>query len=183
MPVMECQSNGKPGFKFGESGTCYTYTAGDDTSKEAARTKAVDQGKAIEANKSATFDIVKTDNNNNLAFGWAYVAITKEGEQVYDHSGEFVSDVDSLEMAAYAFNLAYRKSGEIHIGDAKGYLVESLMVTKEKLAKLGLPEDALPQGLWVGFHFPDDEVFAKVREGRYKMFSIQGTALKEEVID
>lgn len=50
MPVKECQSDGKPGFKYGDTGKCYTYTEGDDESKERAREKAKRQGRAIEAN-------------------------------------------------------------------------------------------------------------------------------------
>jgi hypothetical protein len=37
---MPCRSNGKPGYKWGESGKCYTYTPGNKQSREAARKKA-----------------------------------------------------------------------------------------------------------------------------------------------
>ncbi len=178
MPVMTCSADGKSGYKWGDQGKCYTYTAGDEQSRTAAENKAKLQGRAIEANK-IKFDVVKVDESNNTAFGWAYVAVTKKGEQVFDASGEYITDIDALEAAAYAFNIAYRKSGELHRGDAKGYLIDSFMVTKEKLRMLGLPEDSLPQGLWVGFYFPDDEVFEKIQSGKYKMFSIQGKAVKE----
>jgi|GEM_PF-5341882 len=43
MPVMTCIKNGKAGYKWGESGKCYTG--------EGARLKARDQGKAIKAKK------------------------------------------------------------------------------------------------------------------------------------
>lgn len=49
MPVKRCQSGGKPGFKFGDSGTCYTYTAGNTKSRQSARKKAVAQERAIRA--------------------------------------------------------------------------------------------------------------------------------------
>lgn len=48
MPVKECQEEGKPGFKYGDSGKCYTYTEGDEASKKAAQRKAHIQGYAIE---------------------------------------------------------------------------------------------------------------------------------------
>lgn len=51
MPIMRCQKNGKPGFKWGERGTCYTYTPGDKAGRERAREKALVQGRAIEASK------------------------------------------------------------------------------------------------------------------------------------
>jgi len=47
MPVRPCTEDGKPGFKYGESGKCYTYTPGNTASKAAARLKAEAQGAAI----------------------------------------------------------------------------------------------------------------------------------------
>lgn len=43
MPIMRCQKNGKSGFKYGESGACYTGPG--------AREKAKKQGQAIEISK------------------------------------------------------------------------------------------------------------------------------------
>lgn len=52
MPVQRCQKDGRPGFRWGKSGKCYTYTPGDARSKTAARLKAELQGKAIKARQS-----------------------------------------------------------------------------------------------------------------------------------
>ena len=52
MPIKPCQSGGNPGFKWGDSGKCYTYKSGDESSREAARQKALKQGQAIEASKA-----------------------------------------------------------------------------------------------------------------------------------
>jgi len=49
MPVQRCVKNGKPGYKWGESGTCYTYAPGDSQGREAARERAAEQGRAIKA--------------------------------------------------------------------------------------------------------------------------------------
>jgi len=51
MPVQRCYDNGKHGYKWGESGKCYTYTLGNEQSREDAKDKALTQGRAIEANK------------------------------------------------------------------------------------------------------------------------------------
>jgi hypothetical protein len=51
MPIKQCQSDGKPGFQWGESGKCYTYTPGDKASRERARQKALKQGRAVEASE------------------------------------------------------------------------------------------------------------------------------------
>lgn len=51
MPIKSCTLDGKPGFKYGDSGHCYTYTEGDESSKERAKEKADKQRKAIEYEK------------------------------------------------------------------------------------------------------------------------------------
>ena len=47
MPVQSCQRNGKPGFKWGKSGYCYTYKKEDEASRKRAIAKAAKQGRAI----------------------------------------------------------------------------------------------------------------------------------------
>lgn len=126
-------------------------------------------------------DIAKVDNDRQIVFGWAYVAVEKNGDRVVDHSGEFM-DVSTLEDAAYLFNLHFRKSGEMHEGDdIVGELIESVVFTPEKLEKLGLAHDALPLGWWVGFYIDDENIFGKIKSGQYQAFSIQGRGMKTDV--
>ena len=108
------------------------------------------------------------------------MAVGKQGDQVLDHQDHLI-DIEDLEEAAYLFALEFRTTGEMHVGDVQGHLIETFVVTPEKLEKMGLPKDSLPQGWWVGFHIPDASVYKKVKDGLYKMFSIQGTAVAEEV--
>jgi cation transport regulator ChaB len=124
--------------------------------------------------------VLKFDAERQYVFGWASVAFAKDGSQVEDLQGDLI-DLEDLEEAAYAFTLDFRETGVMHKGEAVGQLIESFMVTPDKLEAMGLPPDSLPQGLWVGFHVPDAEVFAKVRAGEFSMFSIQGNAIREEV--
>lgn len=124
--------------------------------------------------------VLKFDDERQYVFGWASVAFAKDGSQVEDLQGDLI-DLEDLEEAAYAFTLDFRETGVMHKGEAVGQLIESFMVTPDKLEAMGLPPDSLPQGLWVGFHVPDAEVFAKVRAGEFSMFSIQGNAIREEV--
>lgn len=49
MPVQACQTEGKPGFKWGEQGKCFLYERNDPESKERARARAAAQGQAIKA--------------------------------------------------------------------------------------------------------------------------------------
>jgi hypothetical protein len=47
MPVKECQSENKPGFKYGDSGKCYTYDPKNIGQKNNAKKSAILQGIAI----------------------------------------------------------------------------------------------------------------------------------------
>jgi hypothetical protein len=124
------------------------------------------------------YQISKINEEQNLVFGFAYVSIEKDGQQVVDHSDEII-DPEDLEKAAYLFNLVYRESGVMHKGDPVGYLVESLAITPDKLEAMGLEKDSLPQGWWLGFHIPDNDIFKRVKNRELSMFSIQGTATRE----
>lgn len=124
-------------------------------------------------------DITETDADKNLVFGWASIAVQKDGHQLSDLQGHSI-DIDDLEDAAYNFTIDYRKTGEMHRGDSLGEMVESFVVTPDKLDQMGLKPDALPLGWWVGFKVPP-QVFAKVKDGSYKMFSIQGKATLEAI--
>lgn len=123
-------------------------------------------------------EIVKLDTENRLVFGWANVSLSTDGDPVIDSHDDFILPED-LEFAAYLFNLEYRATGEMHVGESVGRLVESMFFSPEKLAKLGLPTNAVHTGWWVGFHVEDDAAWERVKNGTYKMFSIQGTALRE----
>jgi len=47
MPVKECTKDGKPGYKWGDKGFCYTYVLGNEKSRRAAIARAIAQGRAI----------------------------------------------------------------------------------------------------------------------------------------
>ena len=48
--------------------------------------------------------------------------------------------------------------------------------TKEQQACIGIPEGTVPEGWFITVKVTDPEVFAKVKDGTFKMFSIQGNA-------
>jgi len=48
MPIKACKKNGKPGFIWGNSSKCWTYTPGDKASMMAAKKACVRQAIAIE---------------------------------------------------------------------------------------------------------------------------------------
>lgn len=280
MPVMTCSEKGKPGYKYGSSGHCYTYTSGNEPSRKKAKRKAILQGTAIaqstgeklklskdEAKEMAVTEqkrwtkeeavqwltehnliadifeedgwdynywqipketrenfentsvefidgvhivyaiennriiilcvrfpkmhkpiikmdkiLVKSDEHNTI-FGWAYARETKEGKQVVDSSGEFTKaeNFEDLELATYAYNLAYRQADRQHDLEPKGYLIESIVFTKEKMEKMGIPEGIIPEAVWMGFYFPDDQDYEEIKKMDHPMFSLYGSVTKEFV--
>lgn len=51
MPVQAATKNGKPGYRYGDSGHVYTYEPGNERSRERARENAARQGRAIEMSR------------------------------------------------------------------------------------------------------------------------------------
>ena len=62
MPVKACSEDGKSGWKWGDTGKCYTYTAGDDSASGKAKQKAYLQGAAVTGGKM-------TENNQSFVEG------------------------------------------------------------------------------------------------------------------
>ncbi len=52
MPIQSCNADGKPGYKAGPNAKCYTYTAGNKASRDAAYSKAAKQSAAIKASQA-----------------------------------------------------------------------------------------------------------------------------------
>jgi hypothetical protein len=125
--------------------------------------------------------VTKLDEDKRLAFGWAYQAKTKDGEVVEDHSRKVIP-MSELEPAAYKFMVESRLADEMHQrvkdegGNLIGEVVESVVITQEKLVAWGLAKDAMPEGWWVGIKVYSDEVWGKVKDRTYRMFSVTGIA-------
>ena len=51
MPIKKCRLNGKPGWRWGDSGKCYTYVASDKASSNRAKRLAYKQAAAIQHNR------------------------------------------------------------------------------------------------------------------------------------
>ncbi len=130
---------------------------------------------------AARLAVSKVDDSQRLVFGWAMVAVRKDGTIVVDHQNDAILPAD-LEDTAYDFVLCAREMGDMHDIPGRaiktgvlGSLVESIVFTPEKIAALGLPPDSVDQGWWVGFHVDDDGAWALVKSGDRRMFSIQGS--------
>lgn len=127
--------------------------------------------------KSCDFALFKSDDDKRLVFGWASISMTVDGEQLEDRQQDII-DPDDLESAAYEYVLNFRDAGEEHIPTLrkKARLVESCVFTEEKQKAIGIPAGILPVGWWIGFYVDDDMAWEKIKDGTYKMFSIEGKA-------
>lgn len=120
--------------------------------------------------------IAKYKDDDQLVFGWASVAKDAQGNRPLDWQGDVI-DPEDLEEAVYKFNLEFRESNDMHQPNSvNGTLVESVMFTKAKMQAMGIPEGTVPEGWWVGFKIDDTVAYQKVKQGIYKMFSIEGSA-------
>lgn len=146
-------------------------------------TKIVEPDDAI----SLGVEITKRDDERRLVFGFAKFAENpaRRGTLLVDRQDDIVTPRD-LEDAAYDYVLTSRDAGEMHETSGAGHLVESFMVTPDKLEKMGLAPDAVPQGWWVGYHVAPVEKgevdpWDRIKSGEYGGFSIEGFGVREPV--
>ena len=127
--------------------------------------------------------ISKIDDDRRQVFGWASVTEIN-GEPVVDLQNDYV-DTYEVEKAAYDYVLNSRVGGEMHQRVKKdapkqvGTLIESMVLTPEKIEKMGLPDET-PRGWWIGFKVHDDEVWKAVKSDKYTGFSIHGMGKRIE---
>lgn len=132
---------------------------------------------------SIVFSIYKGTGSTmekGLVSGWANVSKNADGSIPLDWQGDIIA-TDTLEDAAIDFMLNYQDSGELHEGGPVGKVVESIVLTKDKQAAMGIPEGVVPEGWFITVKLFDDAVIEKVKSGEYQMFSIQGTGQRVTV--
>lgn len=118
--------------------------------------------------------------DKNLVSGWASIAVQADGSMPLDWQGDIIT-TEVLEKAAIKFMEDYRLSGKEHEGGSIGTIVESIVFTKDKMVAMGIPPGVVPEGWFITAKVNDNEAFAKVKSGEYKMFSIQGKAKRLKV--
>ena len=122
--------------------------------------------------------IAKADPDKMQVFGFAYVALTADGTQIVDHSGEFISKAE-LETACYkGFGVIF--GGEDHTKAPLAKTIELAFIDHAKLAAMGAePKDAPQAAIWIGLQLTDKALWEAVKDGK-KAFSIGGRALRAE---
>jgi hypothetical protein len=129
-----------------------------------------------------SFLIQKSDDDERLVFGFAYISHDETGEPIVDQEGDFIPTVEELEKAAYDFMLDHRTGDIWHNEVVVAKCVESVVFTKEKLEAWGVPEGTLPQGAWwCGWKVIDDTVWKMVKDGKLAAFSIGGRGMRTPV--
>ena len=111
--------------------------------------------------------IIKTDDKQ-LVFGFASAADIK------DLQGDVIP-AEVLEQAAYDFVIHSRQGREMHQRGKVADLIESFFITPEKAKILGVDESWINHW-YVGFRINDADVWSKIKDGTYSMFSIGGIA-------
>jgi hypothetical protein len=122
--------------------------------------------------------ITKSDDSQQRLFGWASIAVMKDGTPLLDLQGDVI-EIDDLEEAFYAY---VKEAGGLnfeHNGPVRGQLIEAIVFTPAKLEALGLAPGSVPLGAWAGFHLPDPADYQLVKSLGYFMFSIEGSGLRE----
>lgn len=127
-----------------------------------------------------TLEVKKTagEPNKHLAFGWASIAADKNGVPIEDYHNDIIP-IEELEEAVYSYIEDYSDGGEEHIRGGVAHIVESVVFTDDKIKALELPENSIHRGWWIGMRVTDEEVWEKVKEGTYHMFSIEGEAIRD----
>jgi len=128
-------------------------------------------------------EIVKTDPAKRLVFGWAYITHDRDGLLNIDKSGDFADDIEEIEKSAYDFVLRSRAGDADHTNVKTSDLVESMVFTPEKIAKMGIPDGVMPLGWWVGFKVGDDETWARVEKRELTSFSVHGKGTRKSVAE
>ncbi len=119
------------------------------------------------------FNVSKSREDLGLVSGWANVSVNADGSIPMDWQDDLIP-IEVLEKAAINFMKDFRESGVMHKGKSQGTVVESIVFTKDKQQALGIPEKCVPEGWFITVKIEDPDLFAKVKDGKYRMFSIQG---------
>ena len=125
------------------------------------------------------FTVAKLDEDKHEVYGWASVSVKDGDRLLVDYDDEVIEPAE-LERAAHEYVMESGLANEMHAGEPVGKLIESLVVTPDKLEAMGLTRKSAPKvGWWIGVKVHPDS-FAKVKTGQYRMFSIEGSADRVE---
>jgi hypothetical protein len=126
MPVQSCNEKGKPGYKYGESGACYTYSQGDEAGRKKAKQKAFIQGAAIAARTGE-----KMEKEDASVFDDILEEVVNT-EKAFD---KFVDDGEGLIIEYPEDTKKGIDVGDVHVATPSWQKKKPEDMTKEELAE------------------------------------------------
>ena len=130
--------------------------------------------------------IHKLSDDRRLAGGFFYVMQKCDGAggwaQAVDLSGDVVTDEVELEEAAFGFLQSSRIGKVNHQGPPTAELVESIVLTKDKQAAMGIPPGIVPVGWWGTMRILDDQAWADTKSGKLTAWSIGGAGKRTPLV-
>jgi cation transport regulator ChaB len=155
------------------------YTALENAGYEQRDGQYQKFSKADDVTISIDAEIQKSDDELRVVYGWASV-VENADQTVVDWHDDVIT-VDDIVAAAHDYVTNSRKAKVMHNGGAIGHVVESLVFTKEIQDALKINLGKV--GWFIGMKITDDEYYSRVKSGDYKMFSIGGRGMREELDD
>lgn len=168
----------------GESSDEWGYSITRDRNNFGKADDDIDTDEAFGVTWAGEFSKVDTDKRE--VFGWASV-VEIDGKPVVDRQGDLITP-DEIERAAYQYVVKSRKGGHQHKRNDDGEafhasdMIESVVFTPEKIAKMGLPDD-FPVGWWVGYKVHDDNTWNLVKNDGITGFSIHGKGKRQPIAE
>lgn len=181
MPVKNCNQNGKQGYKWGDSGKCYTYSTNNETERKQAKQKAIEQGLAITGGK------LTEQNKDNRMKKIKTVHLIKNKDLIEEFSDHFndvkEENIDSSNFTiknVCVFGTRFSKNNRIYQDSA----IESLTklasgarcyINHPTKAEVKERDGVRDLRDWVGVYFNprkmEDKVYAdlRVREGYFDL--------------
>jgi hypothetical protein len=187
MPVMACTSESKPGYKYGDSGKCYTYSS-EEERKEAKR-KAYLQGAAIGEKVTEdkgidvadvhvagpkikkSVELFKFDDSQRLIYGVVLVP------DIEDLQGDVCSKED-IQEAAHDYLVNSRLIKAQHRAPTDADVVECYIAPCD----IPIGNGIAPAGSWVMVtKVNSGAMWEAVKKGDITGYSIGGTGTREEM--
>lgn len=135
------------------------------------------------------FKIAAIEEEQHLVFGLASLSVEADGSVLTDRQGDQIEPAE-LENAVYDF-VEHGREGDVnHAGPVTSTLVESFVVTPQKLEALlrscghtGDVPDFNGCAAWMGWRVNDESVWKRVKSGELGAFSIEGKAERVKAED
>lgn len=179
--IQACRVNGEPWYKWGDTGTCFAYTFGDNKTKEEAKTSAEMQGREIEQEKTkieksaSTMQMIKSDNGFNTVLFVALVPFE------IDRNGDIITEEEITKTAHEFVRNLWEKSVNVdHVADTD---IKTAEFVESFVAPVTIPVglETIPKGSWVvGIKF-DDDTYKAIQDGEFVGISIEGVGQREEI--